>query len=128
MATFQSADPDLSLPHPEYLRIHAACCRVAHLSGASGLFHELERDMESNPDPAAEAPQFAKTLHAKLEHLCFGRGQVVRVPAPNVQFERRVLLLDAVFSRPTASRPPPLARSSFCGFFIPPARHLFFGT
>ncbi|TBU63475.1 hypothetical protein BD310DRAFT_581860 [Dichomitus squalens] len=128
MATFQSADPDLSLPHPEYLRIHAACCRVAHLSGASGLFHELERDMESNPDPAAEAPQFAKTLHAKLEHLCFGRGQVVRVPAPNVQSS------DGCSCSTQFSPVPPLhgrllsLARPFCGFFIPPARHLFFGT
>ena len=25
--------------------------------------------MESDPDPTVEAPQFAKTLHAKLEHI-----------------------------------------------------------
>ena len=72
MITFNSADPDLPLPNCNYLRIHAACCRVAHLSGASSLFHELENDMESDPDPAVEAPQFAKTLHAKLEHLSLG--------------------------------------------------------
>ncbi|KAI1786074.1 hypothetical protein LXA43DRAFT_1035354 [Ganoderma leucocontextum] len=33
--TFQSTDPRFALPNREYLRIHAACCRVGHLSGAS---------------------------------------------------------------------------------------------
>ena len=72
MIAFNSADPDLPLPNCNYLGIHAACCRVAHLSGASSLFHGLESDMESDPDPTVEAPQFAKTLHAKLEHLSLG--------------------------------------------------------
>ena len=44
--TFESADPRLRLPNREYLRIHAACCRVAHLSGASILFNTSEEDMD----------------------------------------------------------------------------------
>ena len=67
--TFQSTDSRLALPNPEYLGIHAACCRVAHMSGASGLFDELERDMRSNPDPTTEAPAFARALHAHLDYL-----------------------------------------------------------
>ncbi|KAM5536094.1 hypothetical protein V8D89_010193 [Ganoderma adspersum] len=50
--TFESTDPDrLPLPNREYLRIHAACCRVAHLSGACLIFDQLERDLDSDPEP-----------------------------------------------------------------------------
>ncbi|KAI1787756.1 hypothetical protein LXA43DRAFT_950794 [Ganoderma leucocontextum] len=67
--TFQSSDPRLPLPNCEFLRIHAACCRVAHQSGASDLFYELERDLESNPNPTMELADFAKVLHVHLESL-----------------------------------------------------------
>ncbi|PIL37756.1 hypothetical protein GSI_01450 [Ganoderma sinense ZZ0214-1] len=67
--TFQSADSRLALPNPEYLRIHAACCRVANLSGASGLFYEIEGDLMSDPDPTTEGPEFARALHTHLDHL-----------------------------------------------------------
>ncbi|KAI1784217.1 hypothetical protein LXA43DRAFT_1043365 [Ganoderma leucocontextum] len=69
LVIFQSAEPRFALPNRESLRIHAACCRVAHLSGACGLLDELERDMDSDPDPILEVPEFAKALHAHLEHL-----------------------------------------------------------
>lgn len=36
----------LALPNPQYLRIHAACCKVAHLSGAAEYLDEAYRDME----------------------------------------------------------------------------------
>jgi hypothetical protein len=44
--TFESTDPDLSLPNPDYLRIHAACCRVAHLSGAGEYMDKIIDDPE----------------------------------------------------------------------------------
>ena len=48
--TFKSTDPDrLPLPNREYLRIHAACCRVVHLSGACLIFDQLEKDIDSDP-------------------------------------------------------------------------------
>ncbi|KAI1786072.1 hypothetical protein LXA43DRAFT_1185413, partial [Ganoderma leucocontextum] len=56
--TFQSTNPRLPLPNREYLRIHAACCRVAHLSGAAGLFNELEKDMDSDPGPTTQVSLF----------------------------------------------------------------------
>ncbi|KAI0351275.1 hypothetical protein OH77DRAFT_1429787 [Trametes cingulata] len=44
--TFTSHHPELPLPSPKYLRIHAACCRIAHMSGAAEyldlVLHELE--------------------------------------------------------------------------------------
>ena len=43
---FKSAYPDLPLPNPAYLRIHAACCRVAHLSGAGEYMDKILEDLE----------------------------------------------------------------------------------
>jgi hypothetical protein len=34
VVTFTTTDNNLELPNPKYLRIHAAVCRVAHMSGA----------------------------------------------------------------------------------------------
>ena len=36
----------LTLPNPKYLRIRAACCRVADLSGAAEYLEEVDRDKE----------------------------------------------------------------------------------
>lgn len=33
--TFTSTDPSFPLPNPGYLRLHAAVCRVAHMSGVA---------------------------------------------------------------------------------------------
>ena len=43
---FKSTRPDLLLPNPVYLRIHAACCRVAHLSGAGEVIDKVLEDLE----------------------------------------------------------------------------------
>ncbi|KAI0364614.1 hypothetical protein BV20DRAFT_1057101 [Pilatotrama ljubarskyi] len=40
------AREDLPLPNPEYLRIRATCCRIAHISGAAQYADEVLRDME----------------------------------------------------------------------------------
>ena len=37
---------NLPLPSPKYLRIHAACCRIAHLSGAAEYLDKIYRDEE----------------------------------------------------------------------------------
>nr|VWO98015.1 Lysophospholipase 1 (EC (Phospholipase B 1) [Ganoderma boninense] len=44
--TFQSTDPRLALPNREFLAVHAACCRVTHLSGAFGLLGSFEVDLD----------------------------------------------------------------------------------
>ncbi|KAF5311136.1 hypothetical protein D9619_008051 [Psilocybe cf. subviscida] len=41
-------DLDLALPSPDYLAIHAACTKVAHLSGASEWFREFEDDLDKH--------------------------------------------------------------------------------
>ena len=44
--TFTSQDPALELPDPRYLMLHAAICRVAHMSGAAEYRDKHERDLE----------------------------------------------------------------------------------
>ena len=39
--TLTSVSPGLTLPNPVYLAIHAACCRVAHLSGVGEYMDKL---------------------------------------------------------------------------------------
>ena len=43
--TFQT-ESNIPLPNSEYLRIHAAYCRVAHLSGAAEQMDEILEDLE----------------------------------------------------------------------------------
>jgi hypothetical protein len=44
---FTSTSPDLELPNPKYLRLHAAVCRVAHMSGAAGYLDLFDRKVET---------------------------------------------------------------------------------
>ncbi|KAL7278641.1 hypothetical protein ACG7TL_007642 [Trametes sanguinea] len=44
--TFVAHRPELPLPSPKYLRVHAACCQIAHLSGAAAHLDVIFRDME----------------------------------------------------------------------------------
>ena len=44
--TFTSPDPELELPDPRYLKLHAAICKVAHMSGAAEYMDKHDRDLE----------------------------------------------------------------------------------
>ena len=44
--TLTSQHPDLPLPNRTFLAIHAACCRIADLSGATEYIEKTEKDME----------------------------------------------------------------------------------
>ncbi|KZO90054.1 hypothetical protein CALVIDRAFT_543049 [Calocera viscosa TUFC12733] len=44
--TFTTADPSYDLPNADYLRLHAICARIAHLSGAGELIDRVYRDSE----------------------------------------------------------------------------------
>ena len=47
--TFTTPDPvKLPLPSPSYLELHAACCKVANLSGADEYVETILREMEDN--------------------------------------------------------------------------------
>ena len=41
---FTTEQQELPLPSPRYLEIHAACCRVAHMSGAADYYRDLDGD------------------------------------------------------------------------------------
>ena len=43
--TFQTKT-DIALPNPDYLRIHAACCKVALLSAATEHMDKILEDLE----------------------------------------------------------------------------------
>lgn len=63
--TFTTSNPQkYPLPSPKYLRIHAACCKVSHMSGTSGKFELEEFDYLEDPDPSE--PVFAAELSARL--------------------------------------------------------------
>ena len=47
--TFTSSSPELELPDPRYLKLHAAFCRVGHLSGAAEYLDKQDRDVGSMP-------------------------------------------------------------------------------
>lgn len=44
--TFSTSDPALPLPSRDYLAIHAACARIAHMSGAAEYIQKVLRDVE----------------------------------------------------------------------------------
>ena len=44
--TFTRTDVRQEYPDPMLLGLHAACARVAHMSGAAEAFNEVERDLE----------------------------------------------------------------------------------
>jgi len=63
---FTTPDPENHLPFlsPEYLQIHAACARVAHLSGAAEHMDKILRELEdirvlSKDGASAEALEYA---------------------------------------------------------------------
>ena len=61
---FSSNNPDARLPNPKLLALHAACARVAHMSGAAEAFDELERDVEETKVLA-----FDRSSARLLDHL-----------------------------------------------------------
>ncbi|KAG9044207.1 hypothetical protein FS837_008621 [Tulasnella sp. UAMH 9824] len=52
--TFESTDPSIPLPNSHHLRIHAACAKVAHLSGAAEYFETILNEWEERPVLASD--------------------------------------------------------------------------
>jgi hypothetical protein len=65
--TLRTTDPDLALPDGRYLRLHAACATVAHLSGATEYIELLYREMEETVVLASDGTS-AEILSLALEH------------------------------------------------------------
>ncbi|TFY66796.1 hypothetical protein EVG20_g4297 [Dentipellis fragilis] len=59
---------DLPLPSPKYLAIHAACCRLAHMSGAAEYAEKIYRE-EKTLDVLAADGKSAPVLYFLLQHL-----------------------------------------------------------
>jgi len=57
--------PVLALPDPDLIALHAACARVAHMSGAAEYIASLERDEEEMTVLASDGSS-AYLLHGLL--------------------------------------------------------------
>ncbi|KAF8198544.1 hypothetical protein BJ912DRAFT_922485 [Pholiota molesta] len=66
--TFTSTDPSLPLPRSDYLRLHAAVCRVAHMSGAAGYLDREEKENERLGVLACDGSS-ADFLTSRLMHV-----------------------------------------------------------
>ncbi|KAG6834358.1 hypothetical protein H0H93_010130 [Arthromyces matolae] len=74
--TFDTDDPvNLPVPSPEYLRLHAACCRIARMSGAADYVEETWRDFEDMSVLSADGAS-ADLLHFALESFSSDPNQV----------------------------------------------------
>ena len=66
--TFTSTDSSLPLPNHEYLKPHAAVCRVAHLSDAAGYLEQEDRDVDRIGVLACDGSS-ANLLASRLTYL-----------------------------------------------------------
>ena len=66
--TFASTDPSLPLPNCEYLKLHAAVCRVAHMSGVAGYLDQEDRDVDRIGVLARDGSS-ANLLASRLQYL-----------------------------------------------------------
>jgi hypothetical protein len=66
---------ELPAPSPHYLALHAACCRIAHLSGAADHYEKVERDLDEFKTMAAFPSHDAfEKLNIALEYGYVGRS------------------------------------------------------
>lgn len=70
--TFNPRDLRLAVPDPRYLALHAACAKVAHLSGAGLYMDQVHRDMEelsvlSQDGSSADVLRYALLDHGEIE-------------------------------------------------------------
>ena len=71
-AQVQLTTPDPSnypLPNPRYLALHAACARVAHLSGAAEYIEGILRDMEDTKVLANDGSSCDVLYHALMRSV-----------------------------------------------------------
>ncbi|KAL5638589.1 hypothetical protein ACGC1H_005304 [Rhizoctonia solani] len=67
--TFTTATPALPLPDRHYLALHAACARVAHLSGATEAIGSISNEVEhrgvlSEDGSSAELLEYFLSVHS----------------------------------------------------------------
>jgi len=78
VVTFVSYHANLELPDPRYIKMHAACCRVAHMSGAAGYMDDIVDDLDKGQTKVLSEDGSGNTL---LEFALLG-GRVMRIAAP----------------------------------------------
>ncbi|CAA7263958.1 unnamed protein product [Cyclocybe aegerita] len=66
--TFKSTDPALELPNSKYLKLHAAVCRVAHMSGAAKYLDLHDREVEMREVMAHDGSS-AELLDSRLHRV-----------------------------------------------------------
>jgi hypothetical protein len=66
--TFTSTDPNLPLPNPEFLKLHAAVCRVAHMCGAGDYLDREDREFERTVVLARDGSS-ANVLSSRLKYI-----------------------------------------------------------
>jgi len=65
--TLTSSDPaNLPIPSPELIAFHAACAKVAHLSGAGAYIDKLDRDADDLDILAGDGGSFDLLTHMIL--------------------------------------------------------------
>ena len=72
-------DPIPALPNPDLIALHAACARVAHMSGAAEYLDRLERDAEEMTVLASDGSS-AHLLHGLLTLVPIHMGEQVHQP------------------------------------------------
>jgi hypothetical protein len=71
--------PMPALPHPDLIALHAACARVAHMSGAAEYFDRFERDVEETTVLASDGSS-SHLLHGLLNLVPAHVGELVYQP------------------------------------------------
>jgi hypothetical protein len=73
--TFTSPDPiTLPVPSPELLALHAACAKVAHLSGAGEQIDKFDRDLDDLRVLAPDGSSSSVLAHALSNRMAFSMG------------------------------------------------------
>lgn len=69
--TLTSAEPSYNLPNPNFLKLHAYCCRVANLSGAAEYI-DSQLDELFNTDVLCQDGSSADVLKFALQEIIVG--------------------------------------------------------
>jgi hypothetical protein len=65
-----TSDPkEMPVPNPSYLRLHAACAKIAHMSGMGELMDHWENELEETGVLASDGSSMP-LLSSRLTALC----------------------------------------------------------
>ena len=72
--TFTTQHPSYEFPDPRYLKMHAACCRVAHMSGAAGYVADILDDLDEGETRVLSEDGLSANL---LDFALLGRSSTI---------------------------------------------------